>query len=141
MLFRSKDTIVLSNGENIEPLPIENACLRSPYIDQIMLIGQDQKNVGALIVPNLDALQQWSEQQGYSGDVDLSSKPVQDLFKTEVLQRVKNRVGYRSDDRIAAFRLLTEPFTVDNGLLTQTLKVRRNVVMDQYAAIINEIFV
>ena len=138
---RAKDTIVLSNGENIEPLPIENACLRSPYIDQIMLIGQDQKTVGALIVPNLDALQQWSEQQGYSGDLNLSSKPVQDLFKTELLQRVKDRVGYRSDDRIAAFRLLTEPFTVDNGLLTQTLKVRRNVVMDQYAAIINEVFV
>ena len=138
---RAKDTIVLSNGENIEPLPIENACLRSPYIDQIMLVGQDRKTVGALIVPNLDVLQQWSEQQGYSGEPDLFSKPVQDLFKTEVLQRVKDRVGYRSDDRIAAFRLLTEPFTVDNGLLTQTLKVRRNVVMDQYAAIINEIFV
>jgi long-chain acyl-CoA synthetase len=138
---RAKDTIVLSNGENIEPLPIENACLRSPYIDQIMLIGQDQKSIGALIVPNLDALQQWSDQKGYSGPVDLASQPVQDLFKAELLQRVKDRVGYRPDDRITAFRLLSEPFTVENGLLTQTLKVRRNVVTEQYAAIINEIFV
>jgi long-chain acyl-CoA synthetase len=138
---RAKDTIVLSNGENIEPLPIENACLRSPYIDQIMLVGQDKKTIGALIVPNLDELQQWSAQKGYSGDVDLSSKPVQDLFKIELLQRVKDRAGYRPDDRIAGFRLLSEPFTVENGLLTQTLKVRRNVVMEQYAAIINEIFV
>jgi len=138
---RAKDTIVLSNGENIEPLPIENACLRSRYIDQIMLVGQDQKSIGALIVPNIDELQQWSEKQGYSGAVDLTSKPVQDLFKTELLQRVKDRAGYRSDDRIAAFRLLSEPFTIENGLLTQTLKVRRNVVMEQYAAIINEIFV
>lgn len=138
---RAKDTIVLSNGENIEPLPIENACLRSPYIDQIMLVGQDQKAIGALIVPNLDTLQQWSEQQGYHGEVDLASQPIQNLFKAELLQRVKDRVGYRPDDRIVAFRLLSEPFTVENGLLTQTLKVRRNVVMDQYAAIINEIFV
>jgi long-chain acyl-CoA synthetase len=138
---RAKDTIVLSNGENIEPLPIENACLRSPYIDQIMLIGQDQKSIGALIVPNLDTLQQWSDQKGYSGPVDLASQPVQDLFKAELLQRVKDRVGYRPDDRITAFRLLSEPFTVENGLLTQTLKVRRNVVTEQYAAIINEIFV
>jgi long-chain acyl-CoA synthetase len=138
---RAKDTIVLSNGENIEPLPIENACLRSPYVDQIMLVGQDQKSIGALIVPNLEALQQWSEQKGYSGEVDLNSKPIQDLFKAELLQRVKDRAGYRPDDRITAFRLLPEAFTVENGLLTQTLKVRRNVVTEQYAAIINEIFV
>ncbi len=138
---RAKDTIVLSNGENIEPLPIENACLRSPYIDQIMLVGQDQKSIGALIVPNLDALQQWSDQKGYSGEIDVHSKPIQDLFKAELLQRVKDRAGYRPDDRITAFRLLPEAFTVENGLLTQTLKVRRNVVTEQYAAIINEIFV
>jgi long-chain acyl-CoA synthetase len=50
---RAKDTIVLTNGENIEPQPIEDACLRSPYIDQIMLVGQDQRSLGALIVPNL----------------------------------------------------------------------------------------
>jgi long-chain acyl-CoA synthetase len=48
---RAKDTIVLSNGENIEPQPIEDACVRSPYIDQIMLVGQDKRSVGALIVP------------------------------------------------------------------------------------------
>uniref|UniRef100_UPI0035932816 AMP-binding protein n=1 Tax=Microcoleus sp. TaxID=44472 RepID=UPI0035932816 len=49
---RAKDTIVLSNGENIEPQPIEDACIRSPYIDQIIVVGQDQKSIGALIVPN-----------------------------------------------------------------------------------------
>jgi long-chain acyl-CoA synthetase len=60
---RAKDTIVLTNGENIEPQPIEDACLRSPYIDQIMLVGQDQRSLGALIVPNLEALQQWATSQ------------------------------------------------------------------------------
>ncbi|HEY9844788.1 MAG TPA: AMP-binding protein, partial [Candidatus Caenarcaniphilales bacterium] len=60
---REKDTIVLSNGENIEPQPIEDACLRSPYIDQIVLVGQDQRSLGALIVPNLQALQQWAIRQ------------------------------------------------------------------------------
>ncbi|RMF26503.1 MAG: long-chain fatty acid--CoA ligase, partial [Cyanobacteria bacterium J083] len=58
---RAKDTIVLSNGENIEPQPIEDACLRSPYIEQIMLVGQDQRALGALIVPNLDNLKAWAE--------------------------------------------------------------------------------
>ncbi|MEO1404258.1 MAG: AMP-binding protein, partial [Cyanobacteria bacterium J06635_1] len=63
---RAKDTIVLTNGENIEPLPIENACIRSTYIDQIMLVGQDQKVLGALIVPNLEALEQWAIAQGFN---------------------------------------------------------------------------
>lgn len=136
---RAKDTIVLSNGENIEPQPIEDVCLCSPYIDQIMLVGQDQKFVGALIVPNLDALKQWSSEQGYA-DLDLTSKPVQDLFKAELVQRVKDRPGYRPDDQIRAFRLMEEPFTIENGCLTQTLKIRRNVVSERYAAMINEMF-
>ena len=50
---RAKDTIVLSNGENIEPTPIEDACLRSQYISQIVLVGQDQKSLGAIVVPIL----------------------------------------------------------------------------------------
>ena len=138
---RAKDTIVLTNGENIEPLPIENFLLRSPYIDQIMLVGQDQKVLGALIVPNVEVLEQWSAEKGYSGEVDLASPAVQELFKTELAKRVKERPGYRSDDRIGGFRLLAEPFTIENGLLTQTLKVRRNVVTDRYADIINGLFV
>jgi long-chain acyl-CoA synthetase len=60
---RAKDTIVLTNGENIEPQPIEDACLRSPYVDQIMLVGQDQRSIGALIVPNIEALEKWAETQ------------------------------------------------------------------------------
>jgi long-chain acyl-CoA synthetase len=66
---RAKDTIVLTNGENIEPTPIEDACLRSPYIDQIMLVGQDQRLLGALIVPNLEALQQWAASQNLCLDL------------------------------------------------------------------------
>ena len=61
---RAKDTIVLTNGENIEPTPIENACLRSPYVDQIMLVGQDQKALGALIVPSMEALEKWAANKG-----------------------------------------------------------------------------
>ena len=132
---RAKDTIVLTNGENIEPQPIEDACLRSPYVDQIMLVGQDQKSIGALIVPNLEALQ-----QKLGSEPDLTSKPVQDLFRQELNREVQNRPGYRADDRIATFRLIAEPFTIENGLLTQTLKVRRNVVADRYQGVITEMF-
>lgn len=142
---RAKDTIVLTNGENIEPLPIENACLRSPYVDQIMLLGQDQKVLGALVVPNLEALEGWASSNGVTlrradQSLDLEQKPIQTLFRQELNREVSNRPGYRPDDRIGPFRLLSEPFSMENGLLTQTLKVRRNVVSDRYRSMIDGMF-
>lgn len=153
---RAKDTIVLTNGENIEPQPIEDACVRSPYVDQIMLVGQDQRSVGALIVPNLDALERWAAQQGKTLDVpvalekaedaamrsplSLDDRSVQTLFRKELTEQVQNRPGYRADDRIGPFRLILEPFSMDNGMMTQTLKIRRPVVRDRYQAIITDMF-
>ncbi|WP_413200531.1 AMP-dependent synthetase/ligase [Nostoc piscinale] len=160
---RAKDTIVLTNGENIEPQPIEDACLRSPYVDQIMLVGQDQRSIGALIVPNLEALAKWAESQNVqinlptqlstqdglnaslpltalSTGVDLESKIIQDLFRQELNREVQNRPGYRLDDRIGPFRLILEPFSIENGLMTQTLKIRRHVVAERYRDLINEMF-
>lgn len=141
---RAKDTIVLTNGENIEPLPIENACLRSPYVNQIMLVGQDQKFVAALIVPDLEALQGWATRQNldlqFADGANLEAKEVQDLFRQELKREVQNRPGYRPDDRIAAFQLLSEPFSMENGLLTQTLKTKRNIVSERYQAIIDQMF-
>lgn len=135
---RAKDTIVLSNGENIEPQPIEDACLRSEYISQIVLVGQDQKYLGALIVPNLEALQQWADRQNLP--LDLEHSQIKDLFRTELTREVKNRPGYRADDRIAVIKPILEPFSIENGLLTQTLKIRRPVVMERYQDMINEMF-
>jgi long-chain acyl-CoA synthetase len=158
---RAKDTIVLTNGENIEPQPIEDACLRSPYISQIMLVGQDQKSLGALIVPNLEALDAWAASQNYHltlpegseispasppsspspSCITLEDKPIQDLIRRELNREVQNRPGYRADDRVGPYRFILEPFSIENGLLTQTLKIRRNVVMDRYQGMINEMFV
>lgn len=135
---RAKDTIVLSNGENIEPQPIEDACVRSPYIDQIMVVGQDRKQLGALIVPNLEALELWASQQGIP--VDLESSAIQNLFRQELAREVKNRPGYRPDDRIGVFRLIVEPFSIENGMMTQTLKIKRPVVTERYSDIIQGMF-
>ncbi|MGV0107429.1 Long-chain fatty acid--CoA ligase [Nostoc sp. DSM 114160] len=150
---RSKDTIVLTNGENIEPQPIEDACLRSPYIDQIMLIGQDRRSLGALIVPNVEALEKWAASQNLTLDtpnnqvtssdsqkIDLESRMIQDLFRQELNREVQNRPGYRPDDRIGTFKLILEPFSIENGLMTQTLKVRRHVVTERYRDIIDGMF-
>jgi long-chain acyl-CoA synthetase len=139
---RAKDTIVLTNGENIEPQPIEDACLRSAYVDQIMVVGQDQRALGAVIVPNQEALHLWAAQQNLTLNLpaDLTTKVVLDLFRQELNQQVKNRAGYRGDDRIGVFRLIPEPFTIENGMLTQTLKIRRPVVTAHYQQVIKDMF-
>jgi len=137
---RAKDTIVLTNGENIEPQPIEDACARSPYIDQIMLVGQDRKFLGALIVPNTEALAAWAKQMNRVGAIDMESKAVEDLIRQELAREVKNRPGYRPDDRIGPFRLIREPFSIENGMMTQTLKIKRPVVTERYRDIIDGMF-
>lgn len=141
---RAKDTIVLTNGENIEPQPIEDACLRSPYIDQIMLVGQDRRSLGALIVPNMTALEQWAQETNQahllSPKLDIQDKAIQDLIRQELNREVKNRPGYRADDRIGPFSLIEEPFSIDNGMMTQTLKIKRPVVSDRYRDMINGMF-
>lgn len=150
---RAKDTIVLTNGENIEPQPIEDACIRSPYIDQIMLVGQDQKSLGAIVVPNLDALAKWAETNNIKltipeitasrAEIEQSSlydSKVTNLYKQELQREVKNRPGYRADDRIGVFELILEPFSIDNGMMTQTLKVKRPVVTKHYQDLINKMF-
>jgi long-chain acyl-CoA synthetase len=139
---RAKDTIVLSNGENIEPTPIEDACLRSPYISQIVLVGQDQKSLGAIIVPNSEALEQWATSQNLpvEATTDLDHDRLLSLFRDELNREVKNRPGYRADDKIVMIKLIAEPFSIENGLLTQTLKIRRPVVMERYHGMINEMF-
>ena len=151
---RAKDTIVLTNGENIEPQPIEDACVRSVYIDQIMLVGQDQRALGALIVPNLETLQQWLDEQNLDlklpelnsspeavAQSDLNDRAIANLYREELNREVKNRPGYRADDRIAEFRFIVEPFSQENGTMTQTFKIKRPQVRDKYRAAIEEMFV
>lgn len=151
---RAKDTIVLTNGENIEPQPIEDACVQSPYIDQMMLVGQDQRSLGALIVPNVDALQKWAESQSLFLDapgqeaanaqslpvITLDDDRMQKVFRSELNEQVKNRPGYRPDDRIGPFCLIKEPFSIENGTMTQTLKIKRPVVAERYRDMIDGMF-
>ncbi len=141
---RAKDTIVLSNGENIEPQPIEDACIRSAYIDQVVLVGQDQKQLGVLIVPNLSALEAIGLIPADSSLVsvlpELNNSKIRNLYREELNREVQNRPGYSINDRIGVFEFLPEPFTIDNGFLTQTFKIRRNVVFERYQDIIVKMF-
>lgn len=141
---RAKDTIVLTNGENIEPQPIEDACIRSPYIDQVVLVGQDQKQLGVLIVPNLSALEAAdlipADSSLASILPDLNKPQIRNLYREELNREVQSRPGYSINDRIGVFEFLPEPFTIENGFLTQTFKIRRNIVFERYQDIIVKMF-
>jgi long-chain acyl-CoA synthetase len=123
---RAKDTIVLSSGENIEPGPLEEALAASPLVEQVMLVGQDRKQLGALLVPRSEPLQLWAGEQGLAAPGQGGG----DEALLRALTRECNRVlaarpGARPDERLGGV-VLVEPFTIDNGLLTQTLKQRRD---------------
>jgi len=140
---RAKDIIVLSNGENIEPQTIEDACLKSPFIDQIMLVGQDQASLGALVIPNQESIKLWFENHNIKCHdfSEITKKPeVQKLFKKVLTECVKSRPHYRSFEKIQYFKILNEPFTIENGLMTQTMKLRKNEIQKRYENLIKEMF-
>ena len=120
---------MLSSGENIEPGPLEEALVASPLIEQVMLVGQDQRQLGALIVPRPEAIQAWAMARDLAVAADLGGSPGEPallrLLMRECNRLLQQRTGARADERLAGV-VLVEPFSIENGLLTQTLKQRRD---------------
>lgn len=138
---RAKDTIVLAGGENVEPEAVETLVKTSPFVEQVMCVGQDQKALGALLVPRFDALEQAVPRADWEpDDGELRGRAVQALFRAELDRLQVRQNGCRPCERIATFRVLAEPMTAENGLLTQTLKVRRHVVAQRHAPRIAAMF-
>lgn len=138
ILGRSKDTIVLLNGENIEPVPIEARLVESAYIDQCMVVGQDQKALGVLIVPSFDHFRQ----AGFSEpDTNaLASNPaVRELLDSEIKALVNHASGFKPFERIADWRLVPKPFEAGDEM-TSTFKLKRHVIADRYAELIAGMF-
>ncbi|MFK7739588.1 MAG: long-chain fatty acid--CoA ligase [Planctomycetota bacterium] len=138
---RAKDTIVLAGGENVEPEPIETLIKTSPLIEQAVVVGQDEKALGVLIVPMRETLEQkvpmasWDEREGV-----LHGDEVRKLFRKELDRVITRENGCRPTDRVATLQVLSEPMTPENGLLTQTLKVRRHVVVERFQSVIDALF-
>ncbi|MEB3317921.1 MAG: AMP-binding protein [Cyanobacteriota bacterium] len=143
---RAKDTIVLSSGENIEPGPLEEALVECPLIEQVMLVGQDRKQLGALLVPKAEPLAQWARGRSLPEPVLTAAGVVAalDPALAKALTRECNRLlaerpGSRPDERLAGVTPV-EPFTIDNGLLTQTLKQRRDRIAARDATAIASLY-
>jgi long-chain acyl-CoA synthetase len=137
---RAKDTIVLSSGENIEPGPLEEALVASPLIEQVMLVGQDRKQLGALLVPRSEPLEAFARQGGLPLPQDGRADPgLLRALTRECNRLLAARPGSRPEERLGAVALV-EPFTLESGLLTQTLKQRRDRIAARDAAVIDALY-
>ena len=139
---RMKDTIVLRGGENLEPVPIEQKMLLSQYIAQAVVIGQDQRHLCALIVPDAEELKALAKEKqiSYSSYEDLvSSNQAKNFFVDEVNSLVSSKNGFRLFERIFDFKLLAKPFEVGIELSAKQ-EVMRHKIVDIYADEIEELY-
>ena len=130
---RIKDLFKTSNGKYIAPQAIESRLGEDKYIDQVAVIGDRRKFVSALIVPDFTALKDFAARNGisYHSREELTESPqVRELFANRLEELQKGLAGF---EKIKRFTLLPRPFSMENGELTNTLKVRRSVVADHFA--------
>ena len=142
IIGRTKETIVLLGGENVEPVPIEDTIMESEYIDQVMVVGQDQKFLAALVVPNLEALEKWAQHAGItylSKDDLLENAQVNEMISDEINSRVNAKRGFREWERIFRFKMIAKHFE-EPVELSGTLKMKRNVIGEIYKKQIAELF-
>ena len=126
---RKKDILVLGNGKNIAPQPIESRLRESEFIAEAVLLGDGLDSCAALIVPNHSAVR---KQLGLSEDVVLSThEGTRKLIKQEVDRVNKSLANF---EIVKRYVILDRPFSIEGGELTPTLKVKRKVIKELYAA-------
>lgn len=130
---RKKDIIVNSGGDNIAPQRIEGTLLVSAAISQALVIGDKRPFLTALLVPDMDYMKRQGSEQSAALDSDLIGREIESAIKSI-------NADFSPIERIRRFHVIQEPFTIDNGLMTPTLKLRRRIILEQYADIIAALY-
>jgi len=116
---------------------LESEILSAECINQVQLLGQDKKNLSALIVPNFDYI------ETYFFEKDLKSinknQKIRKFYKSYINDLLKKRLGFRNEEQISDC-FFVSPFTIENGLLTQTLKQKRKEIENLYCVEIEEMY-
>jgi long-chain acyl-CoA synthetase len=137
---RKKELFKTSGGKYVAPQPIENKLKESPFIEQVMIIGAEQKFVAALIVPGYPMLRDWMRQHNIpytSNEAAIRNPEVQEMYKglVEAFNMYFNQV-----EKVKKFELLENEWAIESGELTPTLKLKRKVVMEKYRDAIERIY-
>jgi long-chain acyl-CoA synthetase len=137
---RIKHMIVNAGGKNIYPGPIEDKLKTSKWIDQLVVVGEAQNFMAALIVPDFDALHKFAKDNGiYERKPEqlIQNEVIINMYKKEMRTFSKELASH---EKIRDFRLLANEFSVETGEITPTLKIKRRVVSEKYADKISDIF-
>ena len=137
---RKKEIFKTSGGKYVAPQPIENKMKESKWIEQMMVLGAEQKFAAALIVPGFNALKEWCKETGmeYPGnEAIIRNEKVLSLIKDTVEKYNQN---FNHVEQIKKFELLPEEWSVDGGELTPTLKLKRKVILEKYRDAIARIY-
>ncbi len=137
---RKKELFKTSGGKYVAPQPIENKMKESPFVEQMMIVGAEQKFVGALIVPSAPNLKEWMQHKGikFTTIEDAVNNPkVLDLYRELIdsFNKFFNHV-----EQVKKFELLPHEWTIDSGELTPTLKLKRKVIMEKYKTAVERIY-
>jgi long-chain acyl-CoA synthetase len=137
---RKKELFKTSGGKYVAPQPIENKMKESPFIEQMMIVGAEQKFVGALIVPSFPNLKEWMRLKGitFTTNEDAIHHPkVLELYKEliESFNKFFNHV-----EQIKKFELVPDEWTIETGELTPTLKLKRKVIMEKFKNVYERIY-
>jgi len=137
---RKKEMFKLSGGKYIAPQMLENKLKSSDYVEQAMVIGNNQKFPSAIISPDFNVLKAWCTKQGltYDDNSGLIALPqVVSLFQKEV-NHINKSLG--THEVIKRFRLVSDEWNTSTGELSPTLKLKRNRISEKYSGLINEIY-
>ncbi|WKC57717.1 AMP-binding protein [Borrelia sp. P9F1] len=142
---REKDTIVLNNGENIEPAPIEVKLEESLLIEKAVVVGQDQKFLGALILPNFEEINKYLENMGQKIlDLDnrrqiIANNVVLKAINDEIRKLINRANGFKPFEQILKFTLLEKPFEVGKEMSIK-MDIKRNYILSFYRNEIKNLF-
>jgi long-chain acyl-CoA synthetase len=137
---RIKELIINSYGKNIPPAPIELAVANSKYVEQVLVHGDRRPFLTALVVPSRLALEAFARERGipFQRHTDVLDHPeVIKLYEGEIKKAL---AGFAQYEQVHRFRLIPEPFTVENGLLTPSLKTKRPQVIAAYRQEIEKMY-
>ncbi|WP_134671035.1 AMP-dependent synthetase/ligase [Halorussus marinus] len=138
---RAKELLVLSTGKNVAPGPIEDAFAASDVVEQCMVVGDGQKFVSAILVPNVETLRARADEEGIELPEERRAFCRDDRVRAwidEAVEEVNER--FEPYEQIKQYRIVPEEFTEDNDLLTPTMKKKRRNILERFADEIDEIY-